>query len=85
MTVELTEEHEALIQQQLETGRYHSRAEVIANALYLLSDQTQLEQIKLERLRSEIQKGIDSGPPTPLDMEEVKAEVRKRRSKRRAQ
>ena len=62
MTVELTEEHEALIQ-QLETGRYHSRAEVIANALYLLSDQTQLEQIKLERLRAEIQKGIDSGPP----------------------
>ena len=54
MTVELTAEHEALIEQQLATGRYHSRAEVIADALHLLSDRTQLEQIKLERLRAEL-------------------------------
>ena len=83
MTVELTAEHEALIEQQLATGRYHSRAEVIADALHLLSDQTQLEQIKLKRLRAEIQKGIDSGPLTPLDMKEVKAEVRRRADERR--
>ena len=43
MTVELTAEHEALIEQQLATGRYSSRAEVIADALHLLGDQTQLE------------------------------------------
>ena len=83
MTVELTAEHEALIERQLATGRYSSRAEVIADALHLLSDQIQLEQIKLKRLRAEVQKGIDSGPPTPLDMEEVKAEVRRRADERR--
>ena len=85
MTVELTQDQEALIQQQLASGRYHSRAEVIADALHLLDDHTRLEQLKLERLRAEIQKGIDSSPPTPLDMEEVKAEVRRRHNRRHAQ
>ena len=85
MTVELTPSQEALIQEQLETGRYHSRAEVIADALELLSDHARLEQMKLERLRAEIQKGLESGDSTPLDMQALKAEARRRydeRSKR---
>lgn len=85
MTVELSQSQEALIQEQLATGRYHSRAEVIADALHLLNDHTRLERMKLERLRAEIQTGIDSGPPTPFDMEEVKAEVRRRHNERHAQ
>ena len=57
MTVELTPSQEALIQEQLETGRYHSRAEVIADALELLSDHARLEQMKLDRLRPKSKKG----------------------------
>ena len=68
MTVELTKEQEQLIEAQLETGRYESRGDVIAEALALLSDYAQLEQLKLERLRAEIQKGLDSGESTPLDI-----------------
>ena len=82
MTVELTPAQEALIQEQLETGHYHSRAEVIAEALELLSDRMRLEQMKLERLRAEIQKGLDSGESTPLDMGAIKKEARRRYNER---
>lgn len=85
MTVELTPAQEALIQEQLETGHYHSRSEVIAEALELLSDHTKLEQMKLERLRAEIQKGLDSGPPEPLDMDSIIAEAKERYKQRNAQ
>ena len=83
MTVELTPAQEALIQEQLEAGRYHSRAEAIAEALELLSDHLRLEQIKLERLRAEIQKGLDSGESTPLDMNAIKVEARRRYNERK--
>ena len=76
--IELTEEQEALIERQLGTGRYHSRTEVIAEALELLNDHAQLEQAKLSRLRTEIQKGLDSGDSTPLDMQAIKAGARQK-------
>ena len=45
-----------------------------------------LRQIKIEELRKEIQKGIDSketGESVPFDVEEIKAEGRKRIAKKR--
>jgi antitoxin ParD1/3/4 len=41
-------------------------------ALDLLEDQNQLHKLKLEELRQEIQKGIDSGKSTILDIETIK-------------
>jgi antitoxin ParD1/3/4 len=81
MTISLTKDQEALIEKQLASGRYNSRAEVIRDALELLNDYAELEEAKLARLRNEIQKGIESGEATPLDMEEVKAAAREQRSK----
>ena len=78
MTVELTREQERLIEEQLATGRYGSRGEVIAEALALLSDCAQLEQMKLARLRAEIQKGLDSGESTLLDTQALKREAKRR-------
>lgn len=75
MTIEITQEQEALIEKQFATGRYHSRAEVIVEALELLNDQAQLEQAKLERLRAQIQKGLDSGDAELLDMDSIIAEA----------
>ena len=72
MTIELTRDQEALIEAQLATGRYGSHAEVVAEALELLSDYAQLEQIELKRLRAEVQKGLGSGESTPLDMQALK-------------
>ena len=43
-------------------------------ALRLLEER----EARIERLRQEIQEGLDSGPVTPLDMEEVKRLARKR-------
>jgi len=37
-----------------------------------------LPDLRLEELRREIQQGIDSGPATPLDIEEIKTRSRKR-------
>ena len=85
MTITLTQAQEVLIKQQLETGRYQSRTEVITEALELLSDQAQLEQVKLDRLRAEIQKGLDSGESEPLDMDSIIAEAHKRYKQRTAQ
>lgn len=84
MSIELTQEQEALIEKQLATGRYHSRAEVIVEALELLDDQSQLEQAKLTRLRAEIQKGLASGDPEPLDMDSIIAEAEARHQQRNA-
>ena len=84
MKVELTKDQEMLIEEQLATGRYGSRGEVIAEALALLKDYTQLEQLKLARLRAEIQKGLDSGESTPLNMQALKREARRRYSEQRA-
>ena len=36
--------------------------------------------VQLEELKREIQKGIDSGEPTPWDTEEIKREGRQRRA-----
>jgi antitoxin ParD1/3/4 len=83
MTIELSREQEALIEKQLASGRYHSRAEVIAEALELLDDQAQLEEAKLARLRSEIQKGLAS-PSEPLDMDSIIAEAEARHQQRNA-
>jgi hypothetical protein len=38
--------------------------------------QKHLRAVRLEELRREIQKGIDSGDATPLDIEEIKAKGR---------
>lgn len=75
MTIELSRDQEVLIQKQLASGRYHSRAEVIAEALELLGDQAQLEESKLARLRTEVRKGLESSDPEPLDMASIIAEA----------
>ncbi len=52
---------------------------VIAEALYLLRDQDRLNNLKLECLKTEIQKGIeqaDRGELAPLEMELIKASAR---------
>jgi antitoxin ParD1/3/4 len=41
---------------------------------------TPRREAKLEFLRAEIKAGLDSGPAGPLDMAEIKAEARAKRS-----
>ena len=78
MNVSLTPHLEKLVQGKVESGLYNSASEVMREALRLMEERDQLRELRLEELRREIQKGIDSGDATPLDMEEIKARSRKR-------
>lgn len=80
MNISLNPHFEELVKSKVESGLYNSASEVIREALRLLEERDQLRELRLEELRREIQKGIDSGEATPLDMEEIKRRGRARLS-----
>ncbi len=69
MNVSLTPELEQYIRTKVESGRYLSASEVVREALRLLEQ----KEKRLEELRVEIQRGLDSGTSEPLNMEVIKA------------
>ena len=76
-------ETERLIEEKVESGEYDSADEVVRQALRALSQEDEQYAIRLEALRGEIQKGIDSlnnGQHSPKD--EVFARLRARRGRR---
>ena len=78
MNISLNPHFEELVKSKVESGLYNSVSEVMREALRLLEERDQLRELRLMELRREIQKGIDSGESTPLDIEEVKARGHKR-------
>jgi antitoxin ParD1/3/4 len=78
MNISLTSQLEELVKKKVDSGRYGSASEVIREALRLLEERDRLHAIRLEELRTEIKRGLDSGEPTPLDIEVIKARGRKR-------
>ena len=78
MNVSLTPQLEELIKRKVESGLYGSASEVMREALRLLEERDRLRSMRLEELRAQIQQGLDSGEPTPLDMGVIKARGRKR-------
>ncbi len=85
MNISLTPHFEELVKNKLDSGLYHSASEVIRDALRLMEERDQLRELRLEELRKEIQRGIDSGEPTPLDMEAIKARGRARLAARESE
>jgi len=80
MNVSLTPELEKLVSEKVKSGNYTSASEVVREGLRLLRDQDDLRRVKLEALRREIAKGVDSldrGEGEPLDIEAIKAAGRK--------
>ncbi len=78
MNVSLTPQLEALVKKKVDSGLYGSASEVMREALRLLDERDRLQAMRLEELRAEIQKGLDSGPATPLDIGAIKARGRRR-------
>jgi antitoxin ParD1/3/4 len=74
MNVSLTPKLEQFIRTKVGSGRYLSASEVVREALRLLEQKDQ----RLEELRVEIQKGLNSGRSEPLNIEATKAKARKR-------
>jgi antitoxin ParD1/3/4 len=79
ININLTPQLEAMVREKVASGLYNSASEVVREALRLLEQQDQFRAIKLEQLRKDIREGIESGPATPWDVEEAKAEGRKHR------
>jgi antitoxin ParD1/3/4 len=71
---------EEMIEGLLESGRYSTASEVMREGLRLVEEREERRKVKLEALRAEIQKGLDSGPAEEVgDMfERIKAQGRKR-------
>jgi antitoxin ParD1/3/4 len=78
MNISLNPHFEELVKGKVQSGLYNSVSEVMREALRLLEERDQLRDLRLEELRSEIQKGINSGEATPLNIEEIKENGRKR-------
>jgi len=78
MNISLTPQLEAIVKGKVESGLYGSASEVMREALRALEERDRFQQLRLEALRLDIQKGIDSGESTPLDMTDIKARGRRR-------
>jgi len=70
MNISLTPELEQIVQTKVKSGMYHSASEVVREALRLMTEQDHIREIKLQDLRAEIKKGLDSGPGTTWDKDE---------------
>ena len=85
-TVSLTPELDAFVDEKVESGMYNSASEVVREGLRLLKEQDELKRLRLEELKREIQKGINSlerGEGIPGD--KVFQEIRERAAKRGGQ
>jgi antitoxin ParD1/3/4 len=78
MNVSLTPQLENLVHQKVASGLYGSASEVMREALRLLEERDRVHALRLEELRGEIRKGLDSGAATPLDVGAIKARGRRR-------
>ncbi|HEY2136474.1 MAG TPA: type II toxin-antitoxin system ParD family antitoxin [Xanthobacteraceae bacterium] len=75
---------EALIQRLLKGGRYSTASEVVRDGLRLIEERESIRQAKLAALRTEIRKGLDSGPVRESDIAELVGNVKARGRQRRA-
>lgn len=78
MNVSVTDELADFANDLVASGRYGSRSEVVRSALRLLQDRERRRKLKLKALREEIQKGLDSGPAEPWDVEAFLDEAHRR-------
>ncbi len=78
MNISLTPQLEKLVKSKVESGLYGSASEVMREALRLLEERDRRHTLRVEELRAEIKKGLDSGKPTALDVGAIKARSRKR-------
>lgn len=79
----LGEHYESFVRQLVESGRYASASEVMRDSLRLLEEREQLRAARLEGLRDAIREGLASGPAEAWDVEEIRAEGRRRLAARR--
>jgi antitoxin ParD1/3/4 len=82
MNINLTPQLEELVREKVSSGLYNSASEVIREALRLMEVQDQMRAMKLKQLRRDLREGLESGPATPWNVDEVKRAGRRRLSAR---
>lgn len=82
MNINLPPQLEELVRNKVASGLYDSASDVVREALRMMEEQDRVKVAKLEQLRRDIREGLDSGPATDWNPEEVKQEGRKRRAAR---
>ncbi len=80
MNVNLTPQLEELVRAKVSSGLYTSASEVVREALRLMQAQDELREVKLEELRREVRRGLDSGASESWSPADLKATARARRS-----
>ena len=81
MAVQLTPEHEEIVERAIAKGRYLSAKEVLDAALQFLEEDELVREFRLKRLQHEIDKGLDQierGQIRSFDPLEMKNRVKKR-------
>ncbi len=78
MNIHLTDHFERYIEDKLKSGQYSSASEVVRDALRLLEEQDRIKALRLEALREEIRKGLESGGTVPFDADAIKKKARGR-------
>lgn len=84
MNVNLTPQLEELVRAKVDSGMYTSASEVVREALRLMNEQDRVRQARLDELRQEVRKGLESGASELLDPAAIKAKARARRSNKSA-
>lgn len=80
MNVNLTPQLEDLVRTKVSSGLYTSASEVVREALRLMEERDRIREAKLAELRSEVRKGLASGPSEPWSPESIKRAGRARRA-----
>lgn len=80
MNINLSPQLEEMVRQKVASGLYSSASEVVREGLRLIEERDALRNMRLEALRAEIRKGLESGPATPLDIDDIKKRGRERRA-----
>ena len=69
---------EGLIEGLIESGRYSTASEVMREGLRLIEEREERRKVKLEALRAEIRKGLDSGPAEEINVAEFFESIKAR-------
>ena len=80
MNVNLTPQLEEMVRAKVSSGLYTSASEVVLEALRLMEERDRDREAKLQALRREVRKGLDSGPSEPWDAAAIKQKARARRA-----
>ncbi|HNI36783.1 MAG TPA: type II toxin-antitoxin system ParD family antitoxin [Pseudomonadales bacterium] len=78
MNVNLTPQLENMVKEKVGSGLYNSASEVVREALRLMEERDRMQQLKLDELRREIRKGLDSGSGAAWDATALKQKARQR-------